>query len=212
MPAVHRACLIDALGTTVRLLPPWEGLDPELVDGLDPALVRRSFEAEMTFYAAHAHEATDEAALATLRAASAEVLSDGLGRDVGVDAMMAAIAFEPYEDAVPALTRLRELGLRTICVSNWDYDLPAVLERVGLSACFDGVVTSAAAGSRKPEPAIFEVALEAAGCEAAEAIHVGDSVEDVVGARGAGIDVLRIDRGGEGDIASLAQIEEHLRR
>ena len=212
MPAVHHACLIDALGTTVRLLPPWDGLDPELVDGLDPALVRRSFEAEMAYYAAHAHEATDEAALASLRAASAGILSAELGRDVGVEAMMAAIEFEAYEDAIPALARLRELGLRTFCVSNWDYDLPAVLERVGLSSCFDGVITSAAAGSRKPEPAIFEVALEAAGCGAAEAIHVGDSLEDVIGAGGAGIDVLRIDRGGEGDIASLTQIEEHLRR
>lgn len=212
MPAVHRACLIDALGTTVRLLPPWDGLDPELVNGLDPALVRRSFEAEMTFYAAHAHEAGDEAALATLRTRSARILSAELGREVGVEAMMAAIAFEAYEDAAPALARLGELGLRAICVSNWDYDLPAVLERVGLSESFDGVVTSASAGSRKPEPAVFEVALEAAGCEAAEAIHVGDSTADVVGARGAGIDVLRIDRDGGGDIASLGQIEEHLRR
>ena len=212
MPAVHRACLIDALGTTVRLLPPWERLDPDLVEGLDPTLVRRSFEAEMAFYASHAHEATDETTLTALRAESAAILSAELGREVGVGAMMAAIAFEPYEDALPALARLRELGLRTVCVSNWDYDLPAVLERVGLSACFDGVVTSAAAGSRKPEPAIFEVALEAAGCAAAEAIHVGDSTEDVVGARGAGIEVLRIDRDGGGDIASLTQIEEHLRR
>jgi FMN phosphatase YigB (HAD superfamily) len=179
---------------------------------MPPARIRRAFEAEMTFYAAHAHEARDRASLEDLRARSAAVLSRGLGRQIGVEALMDAIVFEPYEDATPALAGLRGLGLRTICVSNWDYALPAVLERVGLSDCLDGVVTSAAAGSRKPEPEIFEIALEAAGCSAAEAIHVGDTAADVVGARGAGIDVLRIDRSGGGDIASLAQIVEHLRR
>jgi putative hydrolase of the HAD superfamily len=210
---MHRACLIDALGTTLRLLPPWERLDPELVAGIDPARVRRAFEAEMAFYAAHAHEARDADSLSELRERSAAVLSAGLGLEIGVEPMMDAIAFEPYEDAAPALASVRALGLRTICVSNWDYALPEVLERAGLSDCFDGVVTSAAAGARKPEAGIFEIALEAAGCSAAEALHVGDSTEDVVGARGAGIEVLRIDRsGGDGDIASLGQIVEHLRR
>lgn len=212
MAAMRRACLIDALGTTVRLLPPWEQLDPELVDDLDPALVRRAFEAEMTFYAAHAHEARDAGSLADLRARSAAVLSAGLGREIGVEPMMDAIVFEAYADARPALASLRALGVRTICVSNWDYSLPEVLERVGLGDAFDGVVTSAAAGARKPEPEIFEVALEAAGCDAREAIHVGDSTEDVIGARGAGIEVLRIDRDGRGDIASLDEIVEHLGR
>ena len=46
----------------------------------------------------------------------------------------------------------------------------------------------------------------------AAALHVGDSDDDVAGARAAGIDVLRIDRAGGGDIASLGEIEEHLRR
>lgn len=209
---MHRACLIDALGTIVRLLPPWDRLDPGLTRGIEPARVRRAFEAEMTFYAAHAHEGRDPATLADLRARSAAVLSARIGREIGVDALMDAIAFEPYADAAPALAELRALGLRTICVSNWDYALPEVLERAGLSDCFDGVVTSASAGSRKPEAGIFEVALEAAGCRAAEAIHVGDSPADVVGARGAGIEVLRIDRAGGGDISSLDQIVEHLRR
>lgn len=209
---MRRACLIDALGTTLRLLPPWEQLDPGLVSDLDPASVRRAFEAEMTFYAAHAHEARDAGSLADLRARSAAVLSAGLGREIDVEPMMDAIVFEPYADAAPALAALREHGLRTICVSNWDYALPEVLERVGLGDAFDGVVTSAAAGARKPEPRIFEIALEAAGCAAAEAIHVGDSTEDVVGARGAGIEVLRIDRDGGGDIASLDEIVEHLGR
>jgi HAD superfamily hydrolase (TIGR01493 family) len=209
---VHRACLIDALGTTVRLLPPWERIDPGVVAGIDPAVVRRGFEAEMSFYAAHAHEARDEATLAGLRASCAELLSAEIGRAVDVETMMSAIVFEAFPDAAPALAGLRELGLRTVCVSNWDHDLGRVLERVGLARWLDDVVVSALAGARKPDPEIFRLALERAGCSAEDAIHVGDSGDDVAGASAAGIEVLRIDRSGGGDIASLAEIVEHLRR
>lgn len=206
MPAPHRACLIDALGTTVRLLPPWERVDPALTAGLTRAEIRVAFEAEMSFYAANADRGRDAESLAALRTRSAEVLSAGLGRPVAVAAMMAAIAFEPYPDAAPALAAIRAAGLRIVCVSNWDYDLGTVLQRVGLAPAFDAVVTSAAVGARKPDPAIFAAALAAAGCAAADAFHVGDSDEDVEGARAAGIDVLRIDREGGADVSSLAEI------
>jgi putative hydrolase of the HAD superfamily len=164
----------------------------------------------MEFYAANADRGRDAASLAALRAESAAVLADGLGRDIGVTAMMAAIRFEPYPDARPALAALRERGLRTVCVSNWDYELGDVLGRVGLAPALDGVVTSAAAGARKPDPAIFTAALAIAGCTAAEALHVGDSDEDVAGARAAGIDVVRIDREGGADVSSLAEIVERM--
>lgn len=210
MPAPYRACLLDALGTVVRLLPPWQQLDEAAVDGIPPERVRAAFEAEMAFYVANADRGRDATALAELREESAAVLSAGLGREIGVATMMDAIRFEPYPDAAPALTTLRERGLRTVCVSNWDYELPAVLERIGLATAFDGVVTSAAAGARKPDPAIFAPALAIAGCTAAEALHVGDSDEDVAGARAAGIDVVRIDRDGDADVSSLAEIVERM--
>lgn len=209
---MHRACLIDALGTTVRLPPPWERVPASAVAGLDPASVRRAFEAEMGFYGEHAQEATGPNSLADLRARCAELLSTGLGREIDVPTMMESIAFEAYEDARPALGEVRDLGLTVVCVSNWDYALGEVLERVGLAGCFDGVVTSAGAGARKPDPAIFEAALALVGCTAADAVHVGDSDADVDGATAAGIEVLRIDRDGGGDITSLAEIVQHLRR
>ena len=210
MPASYRACLIDALGTMVRLLPPWEHLDPSLTGGIRPAAVRSAFEAEMRFYRDNAERGRDADSLAALREEAAAVLSAGLGRAVGVATMMDAIRFEAYPDAAPALAVLHERGLRIVCTSNWDYELGAVLERVGLAAALDGVVTSAAVGVRKPDPAIFAAALAIADCNAAEAIHVGDSDEDVQGARAAGIDVLRIDRdGGSGaDVSSLAEMLE----
>jgi HAD superfamily hydrolase (TIGR01509 family) len=185
----------------------------------------------MAYYRDHAHEATDPASLAELRSRCARILSDGLGREVDVETMMAAIRFHPAADARPALTRLRARGLALVCVSNWDYALPQVLDAAGLGNLLDGVVTSAAVGARKPDPAIFRAALDLAGCEPAEALHVGDTPEeDLAGAESAGIPALLIDRHGEtrrlnsgapplrpsgsaigGQLASLAEIEDHLR-
>ena len=211
-PPDYRACLLDALGTTVRLLPPWEQVDRALIDGLPPDQVRAAFRAEMSFYAAHAHEATGAGRLAELRERCAALLASGLDRPVSVEQLMGSIAFAAYEDAAPALAELRGLGLRLVCVSNWDSELQLVLERIGLAERFDGVVASALAGARKPDPAIFEEALRLAGCAASEAIHVGDTSEDVEGARAAGIEVLRIEREGGGDITTLAEIAPRLRR
>ncbi len=207
----YRACMLDALGTTVRLLPPWERIDPALVSGIPPARVREAFRAEMAHYAAHAHEAVDAGHLAALRWECAELLSDGLGRAVSVEQLMDSIVFEAYPDAAPAMDELRSMGLRLVCVSNWDCDLPAVLERVGLAGRFDAVVASATAGARKPDPAIFRRALALAGCAAGEAVHVGDSREDVEGAEAAGIRVLRLARDGGGDVGSLAEVPALLR-
>lgn len=202
-----KAVFIDALGTTVRLLPPWERLDRSLTAGLSKEAVRGAFETEMAHYAAHAHEAHDAESLAALRADCAAILSEELGREVGTEAMMDAIGFEAYADAPGTLAELRARGLAVVCVSNWDFELPEVLERVGLLGFVHEAVSSAGAGARKPDPAIFERALELVGAERAEVVHVGDTDDDVDGARAAGVGAIRIDRTGSGgDIRSLAEL------
>ncbi len=196
-----QAILLDALGTLLELEPPWERLRG------DPQRARRAFETEMAYYREHSIEGRDEASLADLRVRCAALLSRGLAREVGVPEMMAAIRFHAFDDAAPALRELRARGLRLVVVSNWDYALPEVLERVGLLSLLDGVVTSAGVGASKPDPAIFREALEVAGSGAAEALHVGDSgEEDVAGAESAGIRAALLDRSGNGDIASLNEL------
>jgi putative hydrolase of the HAD superfamily len=206
MQAVTRCVLLDALGTLVRLEPPWDHLDGEPSEPLE-----RAFRAEMSYYREHSDEGRDPDSLAALRRRCAAILSAELGREVAVEEMMAAIRFRAYRDAAPALAELSVLGVRLVCVSNWDYSLPDVLARVGLADELDGVVTSAAVGARKPDPRLFEAALEVAGCAADEALHVGDTpTEDVEGAKAAGIRAVLIDRDGGGDIESLRAIRHHL--
>jgi putative hydrolase of the HAD superfamily len=218
-----RAVFLDALGTMIELEPPWTPLAAELGIESDDRVVR-AVRKEMAYYKEHAHEGTDDAALADLRARCAALLSRELEREVDVETMMAAIRFSAAPDARPALERLRRRGLALLCVSNWDVSLPEVLARCAIDDLLDGVVTSAGTGARKPDPAIFAAALALAGCEPHEALHVGDTREEDVAGAEAGIPALLLDRGAtrrlnsgaarlrlaRGDIASLAEIEQHL--
>jgi putative hydrolase of the HAD superfamily len=218
-----RAVFLDALGTLVELEPPWVHLREAFGDEVPEDRLEAAVRAEMRYYRAHSHEGRDAASLAELRQRCVEVLSRALGRTVDVETLMAAIRFRPYPDAAPALATLRQRGLRTVCVSNWDCSLPGVLERCGLGGALDGVVASASAGARKPDPAIFAIALTVAGCAPREAVHVGDTAaEDAEGARAAGVRPLLLARGardgapgerGAGSwprIASLGEIEQYL--
>lgn len=212
-----RAILLDALGTLVELEPPWVHLAVALGDGVPPDRLEAAVRAEMRYYRAHSDEGRDAGSLADLRQRCADVLSRELGRTVDVETLMAAIRFRAFPDAPPALARLRERGLTLVCVSNWDCSLPEVLERSGLRGALDAVVTSAAAGARKPDPSIFVRALELAGTTPGEAMHVGDTAaEDVEGARAAGIRALLLTRNGragrdeKATITSLDEIDDHL--
>jgi putative hydrolase of the HAD superfamily len=207
-----RAVFFDALGTLLELQPPWTLLRARVPSEISDQRLVAAVRAEMDYYKEHAHEGRDEASLADLRRRCAEFLSAQLGVAISAEELMRAVRMGPYSDAEPTLRSLRERGLRLVVVSNWDCSLSDVLDRCGLAHLLVGAISSAEAGARKPDPAIFAPALELAGCGPDEALHVGDTPEeDVAAASAAGIRALLIDRGGgDGDISSLGQIEEHL--
>jgi putative hydrolase of the HAD superfamily len=67
----------------------------------------------------------------------------------------------------------------------------------GLDRLIDALIVSEEAGVSKPDPAIFEMALDRLGCTADEAVMIGDSWSaDVVGARAAGIRAIWFNRHG----------------
>ena len=155
----------------------------------------------MAYYRAHHDEARDWPSLKDLRRRCAAVVQDSLGTPLPLDdvqdALLAAVRFRAYPEVPAVLERLRAGGARLAVVSNWDVSLHDVLERTRLRALVDRVVISAELGAAKPDPAIFRAALERLGASAAEAIHVGDSVEhDVAGARAAGIEAILVARDG----------------
>ena len=216
----QRALLLDALGTLVDLSPPAPALRRELSlrfgIELGAGEAERALAAEIAYYRAHLQEGRDGESVAALRERCAEALrgalpaSEQLARvRIGelTEALLASLSFRAFADAPCALAAARARGERVIVVSNWDVSLGGVLQRIGLATDIDGVVTSAEVGERKPSPAVFEAALALAGTAAERAIHVGDSVvEDVRGARAAGLEAVLLRRDGEPGPAGVRTI------
>lgn len=194
------AVLLDALGTLVALESPAPRLRAQLERrfGLSVGVedAERAIAAEIAYYRAHLDEGRDRESVASLRRRCAGALGLDLPLDELTEALLASLEFTPFSDALETLPALRARGTRLVVASNWDWSLHEVLDRVGLAEFLDGVVTSAEVGSRKPAPSVFIRALAIAGVPTARAIHVGDSlVEDVEGARAAGIEPVLIRRG-----------------
>lgn len=208
--AATEAVLLDSLGTLVRLENPAPRLRAELATrGIEVSLQRaaRAFAAEIAWYLDHHLEATDPDSLERLRDSCAAVLLAELGtgsHEAAREAMLASLRFSPYPDAGPTLDALRAAGLRLVVTSNWDASLAEVLEGVDLLRLVHAVITSAEVGTAKPAPVVFRRAVAAAGVDAAEAVCVGDSLEnDVRGALGAGISAILLDRDGDPGTRSI---------
>jgi putative hydrolase of the HAD superfamily len=188
------AVTIDAFGTLVTLRDPVDALRQALREqGVERTRteVATAFEEEGRYYRDRSHEGADEASLALLRRDCAAVFLDALGAalDPGefAPAYVASLEFEPMPGAVDAVLALERLDLRLAVVSNWDVALHEHLEALALAERFATVVTSAEAGAPKPDPRIFELALERLGVRPERALHIGDSEADEEGARAAGM-------------------------
>lgn len=103
--------------------------------------------------------------------------------------------FRLYDDVLPTLKVLRELGLKLGLVTNASKEQVATLQDTGLEAYIDLVANAEEAGADKPKPQIFDLALKKAGAAASEVAMVGDQYElDILGARDVGITPIWIDR------------------
>lgn len=94
----------------------------------------------------------------------------------------------PVEGLLDTVKALRTRGLSVGIISNSDGRLDDRLERIGIRDLFEFVIDSAVVGVSKPSSRIFELALDASGVGADEAVYVGDYYEvDVVGSRAVGM-------------------------
>src|SRR4051794_25674193 len=111
------AVLLDAMGTLLGFADPAPLLRAALRDRLGvaagPDAAARAIRAEIGFSRAHLHTGRDADSLAALRRASAEAMRPQLGpasaapADTLTDALLAALRFEAFADAAPALRALR---------------------------------------------------------------------------------------------------------
>lgn len=94
------------------------------------------------------------------------------------------------DDTLATLQALRDGGYRMGIISNAgdDEDVQTLVDNAGIRPFFELVLSSAACGIRKPNPRIFEIALEQLDLQASRAAMVGDTLgADILGARNAGV-------------------------
>jgi HAD superfamily hydrolase (TIGR01509 family) len=188
------ALTLDALGTLVRLPDPTPALRAALqARGIERGdeVVRRAFRAEVAHYKPRCAAGRDDESLAALREECVGVFLRDAGAELDppsfVEAFVGALAFEPEPGVEEAVDRLAAAGVPLAVVSNWDMSLEGILTELGLAGHLRAVVTSAAAGASKPDPAIFAPALTALGSTPQRTLHVGDEAVDEDGAAAAGL-------------------------
>ena len=104
-----------------------------------------------------------------------------------------------YEKLYPAaetvlaqLSRNYKLGV----IANQSKGLRDRLTHFGILRFFDYVISSAYCGASKPDPSIIQIALRKANCSAAEAVMIGDRIDnDVVPAKLVGMKTVWIKQG-----------------
>lgn len=103
--------------------------------------------------------------------------------------------FDIYDDVRAVLEDVRRRGLLIGLLSNSSRDLDEFVAHHGLDV--DAVLTSHVHGKTKPHETIFRAILGRLDVEPAEAVMVGDTIEDdIEGARAIGMRAVLLDREG----------------
>ncbi|MEO8606085.1 MAG: HAD family hydrolase [bacterium] len=204
MTDMPRAVLFDFGGTLydyATLLPgdaesllqlcQWAGVDADAaaIRRAQREAMRRVFHAYLPRrYYLH-RDLFRDAVVCTLEELGATPDAEHLARYREMQWRMHARDFRLRDGVIETLQALRARGLHVGMVSNIDDDqLEHLLEVSGLRPHFDSLLSSESVESCKPDAAIFETALRRAGCAAAEALFVGDTLaQDIAGAQRMGM-------------------------
>jgi 2-haloalkanoic acid dehalogenase type II len=191
-----KAVIFDAYGTLVRnddlrLIPRQIVADHRVSAPVDDVLQRW-----IDLYC----EATQQAPFRTLREIERDILRSLL-RELDVDAdetpyvdlfFQVTTKVDLYPEAAEVLRMLPPM--RSAVLSNADHEHLAAW---AFTLPVEFVLISEAVRAYKPDPLMFQTALERFGLPAHEVLHVGDSeVDDVEGAKAAGLRVAWVNRDG----------------
>jgi epoxide hydrolase-like predicted phosphatase len=135
----------------------------------------------------------------TLDRARTEIIE--IGREAGfeIDPIRLLIegmgAHDPREDLIELVRRIRVEGLATALVTNNVREFGDGWRRlVPVDELFDFVIDSSAEGCRKPDPAIFEIALDRVGASSAgRSIFLDDFHGNIEAARALGIESILVE-------------------
>jgi putative hydrolase of the HAD superfamily len=93
-----------------------------------------------------------------------------------------------------AIAEVRARGIKVVLVSNSEGMLDRLFAELGILADFDLLLDSGKVGVEKPDPRIFQIALERFGVAPDAALHLGDIyTTDITGARAAKMRAALVD-------------------
>ncbi len=125
--------------------------------------------------------------------------AEPLWRDAGLDAFPSAPASEemmsiltPVPEMVAVARDARAAGYRVAIVSNMISDWSAWRTQIDADALVDVVIDSSEVGLRKPDPAIFRLALDRLEVEAERSIFLDDFPWNLPGAEALGIETMLV--------------------
>jgi putative hydrolase of the HAD superfamily len=140
-----------------------------------------------------------------------------------IEQLIVSAPWVPVDGAVDLLWALARAGYQLAVVSNAFGTVERQLEELKVcSVAAEGmprvrtVIDSQVVGVEKPDPRIFQFALDALGVEACRSIYVGDTVKfDVLGAQAAGLHPVHFDpfhlcSGAHSHISDLAELADWL--
>jgi putative hydrolase of the HAD superfamily len=120
-------------------------------------------------------------------------------------------AWRCFDDVAPALARLAGSGYRLAFASNFDGRLDTVRAGMPELRQIEQCVVSARAGVRKPSPEFYRALCATLRAEPVEVLMVGDDwINDIVGAREAGLPAVLLDRRGGAGLHSLSALADAL--
>lgn len=102
----------------------------------------------------------------------------------------------PYSDSYSTLNALKKKGYRLGIIANQNPGIRDRLALWGMEKYFDLIISSGEVGVAKPDRKIFDLALEAAECDAEKCLMVGDRLDnDILPAKAVGMKTVWIKSG-----------------
>jgi putative hydrolase of the HAD superfamily len=135
--------------------------------------------------------AADHRAVYEGLAVAAGLPDPGLAR-VLYDRHMEPESWRAFPDTVPTLRELRRRGVPVAVVSNIGWDPRPVFAHFGVEELVDVFVLSYEHDAQKPDPALFQVALDALDVAGEHVVMVGDNVSADGGAKALGCEFLHV--------------------
>ncbi len=101
---------------------------------------------------------------------------------------------EPYPEAREVVEELAGRGYRLGVIGDTFPSLELSIRAMGLAEHFDSFTASAVVGVGKPDPRIFQAALDSLDAVPERSLFVDDALDEVEGARRCGLTAFHLDR------------------